>query len=73
VLPWLNQLKRTCNDDDLTLPGKGWDGRQQKESEITEKGKKKKKQPVFLIMNVIFLKKIILLLLYIFCVFKLLF
>jgi len=58
VLPWLNQLKRTCNDDDLTLPGKGWDGRQQKESEITEKGKKKK-QPVFLIMNVIFLKKII--------------
>jgi hypothetical protein len=72
VLPWLNQLKRTCNDDDLTLPGKGWDGRQQKESEITEKGKKKK-QPVFLIMNVIFLKKIILLLLYIFCVFKLLF
>lgn len=72
MLPWLNQLKRTCNDDDLTLPGKGWDGRQQKESEITEKGKKKK-QPVFLIMNVIFLKKIILLLLYIFCVFKLLF
>jgi hypothetical protein len=72
VLPWLNQLKRTCNDDDLTLPSKGWDGRQQKESEITEKGKKKK-QPVFLIMNVIFLKKIILLLLYIFCVFKLLF
>jgi hypothetical protein len=72
VLPWLNQLKRTCNDDDLTLPGKGWDGRQQKESEITEKGKKKK-QPVFLIMNVIFFKKIILLLLYIFCVFKLLF
>jgi hypothetical protein len=72
VLPWLNQLKRTCNDDDLTLPGKGWDGRQQKESEITEKGKKKK-QPVFLIMNVIFKKKIILLLLYIFCVFKLLF
>lgn len=72
MLPWLNQLKRTCNDDDLTLPSKGWDGRQQKESEITEKGKKKK-QPVFLIMNVIFLKKIILLLLYIFCVFKLLF
>jgi hypothetical protein len=72
VLPWLNQLKRTCNDDDLTLPSKGWDGRQQKESEITDKGKKKK-QPVFLIMNVIFLKKIILLLLYIFCVFKLLF
>lgn len=72
MLPWLNQLKRTCNDDDLTLPSKGWDGRQQKESEITEKGKKKK-QPVFLIMNVIFFKKIILLLLYIFCVFKLLF